>query len=60
MDDTESNLAIGLILIVLAFVLPGAYLFWRFRREDEQPTAGGSFGEQISRNGKDDWGPKSP
>jgi heme/copper-type cytochrome/quinol oxidase subunit 2 len=53
-------LAIGLIVIVLAVVLPGAYLVWRFRREDEQPSEGGSFGDQISGNGKNDWGPTSP
>jgi hypothetical protein len=49
---------VGLLLIVLIVAVPVAYLRWRFTRNDA-PEAGGSFGKQLFRRKKDDWGPKS-
>jgi hypothetical protein len=51
-DDVR--VLLGLILIVLAVVVPGAYLVWRFKR-GEEAESGGSDGAQLLGREKDDW-----
>ena len=49
-------LAIG--LIVLVFLLPVAYLGWRFSHGREMES-GGSMGNQMLGGKDEDWGPHS-
>ncbi len=46
-----------LVIVVLVFLVAVVRLVTRFR-SGEAMEAGGSFGWQLFRRNKDDWGPK--
>lgn len=47
-----------ILVVVAIFLIPAAYLTWRFRRDDEA-VSGGSIGHQSLGHDNEDWGPKS-
>lgn len=49
---------LAIVLIVLVFLLPIAYLGWRFTRGGEMES-GGSMGNQMLGGKDEDWGPHS-
>jgi hypothetical protein len=49
---------VAIVIIVLVFALPLAYLGWRFSRGGEMES-GGSMGNQMHAGKDEDWGPHS-
>jgi hypothetical protein len=49
---------VAIIIIVLVFALPLAYLGWRFSLGGEMES-GGSMGNQVGGGKDEDWGPHS-
>jgi hypothetical protein len=50
---------VAIVIIVLVFALPLAYLGWRFSHGGGDLESGGSMGNQMSGGKDEDWGPHS-